>query len=33
VNAIGADFDVNDFSLEEDSDLLWGISAQPVNLP
>ena len=33
VNAIGADFDVNDFSLEDDSDLLWGISAQPVNVP
>lgn len=33
VNAIGADFDVNDFSLEEDSDLLWGVSTQPVNVP
>jgi len=33
VSAIGADFDVNDFSLEDDSALLWGISAQPVNLP
>lgn len=33
VNAIGADFDVNDFSLEDDSDLLWGISAQPVSVP
>lgn len=33
VNAIGVDFDVNDFSLEEDSDLLWGVSAQPVNVP
>lgn len=33
VNAIGADFDVNDFSLEDDSGLLWGISAQPVNVP
>lgn len=33
VNALGADFDVNDFSLEDDSDLLWGISAQPVSVP
>jgi hypothetical protein len=33
VQAIGADFDVNDFSLEDDSALLWGISAQPVTIP
>lgn len=33
VQGIGADFDVNDFSLEDDSDLLWGISAQPVSIP
>jgi hypothetical protein len=33
VNAFGADFDVNDFSLEEDSDLLWGIAAQPTDIP
>lgn len=33
VNAIGADFDVNDFSLEEDSGLLWGIAAQPTDIP
>jgi hypothetical protein len=31
--AIGADFDVNDFSLEDDSELLWGISTQPVSIP
>ncbi len=33
VNAFGADFEVNDFSLEEDSDLLWGIAAQPTDIP
>ncbi len=33
VNAFGADFDVNDFSLEEDSALLWGIAAQPTDIP
>jgi hypothetical protein len=33
VNAIGADFDANDFSLKEDSDLLWGIAAQPYDIP
>lgn len=33
VQAIGADIDVNDFSLEEDSQLLWGVSAQPVSVP
>jgi hypothetical protein len=33
VNAIGADFDINDFSLEDDSDLLWGLSAQPASIP
>jgi hypothetical protein len=33
VQGIGADFNVNDFSLEDDSDLLWGISAQPASIP
>jgi hypothetical protein len=33
VQAIGADFDVNDFSLEDDSDLLWGVSSQPATIP
>jgi hypothetical protein len=33
VNAIGADFDVNDFSLEEDSSKLWGIASQPIDIP
>lgn len=33
VNAIGADIDLNDFSLEEDSDKLWGFAAQPVDIP
>jgi hypothetical protein len=33
VQGIGADLDVNDFSLEDDSDLLWGVSAQPVRVP
>jgi len=33
VNAIGADFDVNDFSLDDDSSKLWGISAQPTTIP
>jgi hypothetical protein len=33
VQGIGADFDANDFSLEDDSELLWGISAQPVMIP
>jgi hypothetical protein len=33
VSAIGADFDVSDFSLEDDSALLWGISAQPATVP
>jgi len=33
VQAIGADLDPNDFSLEEDSGLLWGVSAQPMSIP
>lgn len=33
IQAIGADFDINDFSLEDDSDQLWGVSAQPVTIP
>jgi hypothetical protein len=33
VTAIGADLDLNDFSLEEDSGLIWGASAQPVSIP
>lgn len=33
VQAIGADFDPNDFSLEDDSELLWGLSAQPATIP
>lgn len=33
VNALGADFDLNDFSLEEDSALLWGFSTQPADIP
>jgi hypothetical protein len=33
VTAIGADLDLNDFSLEDDSDLIWGASAQPVSIP
>jgi len=33
IQAIGADLDVNDFSLEDDSGLLWGVSAQPASIP
>ena len=33
VTAIGADFDPNDFSLEDDSGLIWGASTQPVSIP
>lgn len=33
VQGIGADLDPNDFSLEEDSGLLWGVSAQPMAIP
>ncbi len=33
VQAIAADFYTNDFSLEADSALLWGVSAQPVSIP
>lgn len=33
VSAIGADIDLNDFSLEDDSDLIWGASGQPVSIP
>ena len=32
-NAIGADLDPNDFSLDDDSDKIWGFSVQPVNVP
>jgi hypothetical protein len=33
VSGIGADIDVQDFSLEEDEDLLFAIAAQPVTVP
>ena len=33
VQAIGADFDLGEFSLEEDADLLWGLAAEPVDIP
>lgn len=33
VSAIGADFNVNDFSLKDDSQMLWGIAAQPTSIP
>ena len=33
VNAIGADLDPNDFSLDDDSDKIWGFADQPVNVP
>ena len=33
VSGIGADFDVQDFSLEDDEDKLFAISAQPVPIP
>jgi hypothetical protein len=33
INAIGADIDPNDFSLEDDSDAIWGFAVQPVNVP
>ena len=33
VSGIGADFDIQDFSLEEDEDELFAISAQPVSIP
>jgi hypothetical protein len=33
ITAIGADLDPNDFSLEDDSDLIWGASGQPVSIP
>ena len=33
VAAIGADIDLSDFSLEEEEDSLWGIGAEPVNVP
>ncbi|HEY5920872.1 MAG TPA: carboxypeptidase-like regulatory domain-containing protein [Kofleriaceae bacterium] len=33
VTAIGADLDPNDFSLEDDSGLIWGASTQPVSIP
>ena len=29
---IGADFEVTDFSLENDKDLLWGVATQPVTI-
>ena len=29
---IGADFDIHDFSLEDDKDLLWGVSTQPTTV-
>jgi len=33
VSGIGATLDVNDFSLDEDRDKLFGISAEPVDIP
>ena len=33
VNAIGADIDPNDFSLDDDSDQIWGFAVQPVTIP
>ena len=33
VLAVGSDLDLNDFSLESDSDLIWGASGQPVSIP
>lgn len=33
VSAIGADIDLNNFSLEDDSGKIWGASAQPVSIP
>ena len=33
LSGIGADLDVKNFSLDEDRDKLWGISAQPVTIP
>jgi hypothetical protein len=33
VNAIGADFDLNDFSFDEDSSKLWGIAAERTTIP
>jgi hypothetical protein len=33
VSAIAADIDLNNFSLEDDSQLIWGASAQPVSIP
>jgi hypothetical protein len=33
VQALGVDFDLNDFSLKDDFDQLWGVSAQPVSIP
>jgi hypothetical protein len=33
LSGIGADLDVRNFSLDEDRDKLWGISAEPVTIP
>ncbi len=33
VSAVGADLDVNDFSLEDDSSQLWGVASQPTDIP
>ncbi|HUS27256.1 MAG TPA: hypothetical protein VMZ53_02070 [Kofleriaceae bacterium] len=33
VNAIGADLDPNDFSLDDDSDQIWGFAAEPASIP
>lgn len=32
VQAIGADFDLGDFSLDEDRQLLWGLAGQPADI-
>jgi hypothetical protein len=33
VQALGIDVDLNDFSLEDDSAALWGVSVQPTTIP
>lgn len=33
VQAIGADFDLTDFSLDDDNAQLWGIAGQPADIP
>lgn len=33
VAALGVDFDLSDFSLDEERDALWGIAAEPATVP